>query len=148
MRHICLHRSPSPCHRPGNLADPRGRAPFVSISILWVNSLVGTVAVGINCLQWIREYIPDSRKMQMVVAIAVRRVDYTRLTPKDGNKVPFVISIVPIQFLPSIHGLLLFLYYKRKVRGHQCPYKYTEARPLSAWDASRISNRRSGPKEC
>jgi hypothetical protein len=83
------------------------------ISIFWVLSLVvslGTVVVGITCLQWIREYLSDSR-MGPKEGLAFRQMRY------DGLmfwKVPFIISILPTLLLFSIllflHGLLLFLY--------------------------------------
>ena len=83
------------------------------ISIFWVLSLVvslGTVVIGITCLQWIREYLSDSR-LGPKEGLAFRQMRY------DGLifwKVPCIISILPTLLLFSIllflHGLLLFLY--------------------------------------
>jgi hypothetical protein len=88
-------------------------APSVPLSILWVLSLVvtlGTVVVGITCLQWIREYLSDSR-LGPKEGLAFRQMRY------DGVmfwKVPFIISILPVLLHLSIllffHGLLLFLH--------------------------------------
>jgi len=92
--------------------------PFVPISIPWVLSLVvslGTVVVGITCLQWIREYLSDSR-LGPKEGLAFRQMRH------DGLmfwKVPFIISILPTLLLFSIllffHGLLWFLYSLNKV---------------------------------
>ena len=92
--------------------------PSVPISIPWVLSLVvslGTVVVGITCLQWIREYLSDSR-LGPKEGLAFRQMRY------DGLifwKVPFIISILPTLLLFSIllffHGLLWFLYSLSKV---------------------------------
>ena len=88
-------------------------SPSVPISISWVLSLVvslGTVAVGITCLQWIREYLSDSR-LGPKEGLAFRQMRYDGLV---FWKVRFIISILPTLLLFSIllflHGLLLFLY--------------------------------------
>jgi len=101
---------------PGPAGPPPG--PSVPISISWVLSLVvslGTVVVGITCLQWIREYLSDSR-LGPKEGLAFRQMRY------DGLmfwKVPFIISILPTLLLFSIllffHGLMLFLYSLNKV---------------------------------
>jgi hypothetical protein len=76
---------------------------------------LGTVVVGITCLQWIREYLSDSR-LGPKEGLAFRQMRY------DGLmfwKVPFIISILPTLLLFSIllffHGLLWFLYSLSKV---------------------------------
>ena len=99
------------------LPGPAG-SPSVPISISWVLSLVvslGTVVVGITSLQWIREYLSDSR-LGPKEGLAFRQMRY------DGLmfwKVPFIISILPTLLVFSIllffHGLLLFLYSLNKV---------------------------------
>jgi len=99
-------------------ATPVSAAPSVPVSILWVLSLVvslGTVVVGITCLQWIREYLSDSR-LGPKEGLAFRQMRY------DGLmfwKVRFIISILPTLLLFSIllflHGLLLFLYSLNRV---------------------------------
>ena len=93
-------------------------APSVYISICWVLSLVVTlsaVVVGITCLQWIREYLSDSR-LGPKEGLAFRQMRYDGLM---DSKVPFIISILPILLQLSIllffHGLLSFLYPLNKV---------------------------------
>ena len=98
---------------PENAQNSSLGAPSLRISIFWVLSLVvtlGTVVVGITCLQWIREYLSDPR-LSPKEGLAFRQMRY------DGLmfwKVPFIISILPSLLLLSIliffHGLLLFLY--------------------------------------
>ena len=100
------------------LATPASAAPSVPVSILWVLSLVvslGTVVVGITSLQWIREYLSDSR-LGPKEGLAFRQMRH------DGLifwKVRFIISILPTLLLFSIllflHGLLLFLYSLNRV---------------------------------
>jgi hypothetical protein len=95
-------------------------SPSVAISIFWVLSLavsLGTVVVGITCLQWIREYLSDSR-LGPKEGLAFRQMRY------DGLmfwKAPFIISILPTLLLISIllffHGLLLFIYSFNSVVG-------------------------------
>ena len=95
-------------------------SPSIAISIFWVLSLavsLGTIVVGITCLQWIREYLSDSR-LGPKEGLAFRQMRY------DGLmfwKAPFIISTLPTLLLISIflffHGLLLFIYSLNSVAG-------------------------------